>query len=184
MDPEHDDLSRDEAPLSRRYGRRMIAVGWIAAMALLFLFFEDRLEKIYNPNTSPTTETLEDGGARVVLVRNRYGHYVASGRINGQPVDFLVDTGASDVNIPASVAGKLKLERGAPFYARTANGTITVYRTRLDSVQIGEIRLEDLNGSINPNMEGDSILLGMEFLKRLDFSQSGRELTLTRVKRY
>lgn len=182
MNPEPDDFPRDEEPLSRRYGKRMIAVGWIAAMALLFLYFEDHLEKIHNPNTSPTTETFE-GGARVVLVRNRYGHYVASGRINGQPVDFLVDTGASDVNIPASVAGRLGLQRGAPFYARTANGTITVYRTRLDSVQLGEIRLEDLNGSINPNMEGDSILLGMEFLKRLDFSQSGRELTLTRVRR-
>ncbi len=183
MNPEHDDFPRDDPPLSRRYGKRMITVGWIAAMALLFLFFEDHLEKIYNPNTAPVTETLEDGGARVVLIRNRYGHYVASGRINGHPVDFLVDTGASDVNVPASVAKRLALTRGAPFYARTANGTITVYRTRLDSVQLGGIRLEDLNGSINPNMEGDSVLLGMEFLKRLDFSQSGRELTLTRVKK-
>ncbi len=170
----------DEAPVGRRYGRRMIATGWIAALVLLFLFFEDHLDKLYNPNPAPVSVTLEDGGARVVLVRNRYGHYVAGGNINERPVDFLVDTGASDVNIPSAVAKKLNLVRGAPFYAHTANGTITVYRTRLDSVEVGGIRLENLNGSINPNMGGDSVLLGMEFLKRLDFSQSGRELTLTK----
>ena len=96
----------------------------------------------------------------------------------GKKVDFLVDTGASDVSIPASVANGLGLVRGTPFYVHTANGTITVYRTRLDSVTLGSIRLENLNGSINPNMGGDSVLLGMEFLKRLDFTQSGKELTL------
>ena len=172
-----------ETPITRRYGRRMIAAGWIAVLVLLFLFFEDHLTQLYNPNTAPVSSVLEDGSARVVLLRNRYSHYVTSGRINDQPVDFLVDTGASDVNIPATVARKLKLERGAPFRARTANGTVIIYHTRLDRVEIGDIRLNDLNGSINPHMEGDSVLLGMEFLKRLDFSQSGQELTLTQPLR-
>ncbi len=178
MNHGHDEPPHPEAPVSRRYGRFMLTATWISVLVLLFLFFEDYLVKLYNPNTAPVSERLVDGGMRVVLVRNRYGHYVTSGNINGRPVNFLVDTGASDVNIPAAVANKLNLVHGAPFYARTANGTVTVYRTRLDSVEVGGIRLDDLNGSINPHMEGDSILLGMEFLKRLDFSQSGRELTL------
>ena len=190
-DEEHREEPREEqggwpveepAPVARRYGKRMIAAAWIAAMALVFLFFDDHLKGLYNPNTAPLTETLEGGGARVVLTRNHFGHYVTSGRINGQPVEFMVDTGASDVNVPADVARKLNLKRGAPFQAHTANGVITVYRTHLDSVEVGGIRLHDLEGSINPHMRG-RILLGMEFLRRLDFSQSGRELTLTKPPR-
>ncbi len=179
MNRDPDGRPPGEAPVSRRYGKRMIAVAWVAVLALLFLFFDDHLSKLYNPNPAPVSQFLEDGGTRVVLLRNRYGHYVATGSINEHAVDFLVDTGASDVNIPETVANKLNLIRGAPFYARTANGTITVYRAHLDSVELGDIRLENLNGSINPYMEGDSVLLGMEFLKRLDFNQTGRELTLT-----
>ena len=169
----------EETQVSRRYGKRMIAVAWIAVLAILFLFFDERIARFYNPNPAPISKLLEDGGTRIVLLRNRYGHYVATGGINGQPVNFLVDTGASDVNIPKKVADKLNLIRGEPFYARTANGTVTVYRTHLDTVELGGIRFENIKGSINPHMEGDSILLGMEFLKRLDFNQTGRELTLT-----
>ena len=184
MNQDTDNNSNNETLVSRRYGKRMIAISWIAGLALLFLFFEDYLKKLYNPNTAPATKILESGEARVVLLRNRYGHYVTSGKINEQQVNFLVDTGASDVSIPSSVANKLNLVRGSPFYARTANGTITVYRTHLNSVEIGGIRLEGLTGSINPHMEDDSILLGMEFLKRLDFSQSGRELMLIKPVSY
>lgn len=155
----------------------MFAFAWIAAFVLLFLFFQDSLKELYNPNTAPTSETL-DGSVRVTLLRNHYGHYVASGSINGEKVNFLLDTGATDVSIPALVADRLRLARGAPFYVQTANGTIAVYRTHLDSITLGDIHLENLGGSINPHMEGDSILLGMNFLKRLDFSQSGKELTL------
>ena len=170
--------TRQGQSIGTRYGKRMMMVAWVALLALLFLFFDDHLAKLYNPNTAPVSNITSDGSTQVLLVRNRYGHYVTGGRINGQPVEFLVDTGASDVNIPASVAGKLKLKRGMPFSAHTANGTITVYRTHLDNVEIGDIRLSGLNGSINPHMGGDNILLGMEFLKRLDFRQSGDELTL------
>ena len=180
MRPPHHDENHPHGTefVSHRYGKRMFAAAWVAAFVLLFLFFQDSLKELYNPNPAPASETLEDGSVRVTLLRNHYGHYVASGSINGKKVDFLVDTGASDVSIPAPIANRLGLIRGTPFYAHTANGTITVYRTHLDSVTLGSIRLEDLNGSINPNMGGDSILLGMDFLKRLDFSQSGKELTL------
>lgn len=164
--------------VSRRYGKRMLVVAWIAALALLFLFFQDSLKELYNPNTVPESQTLSDGRISVTLLRNHYGHYVASGSINGQEADFLVDTGASDVSVPSTVARRLHLVPGAPFHVRTANGTIAVYRTHLDSVALGDIRLENLSGSINPHMGGDSILLGMEFLKHLDFEQAGKELTL------
>ena len=81
----------------------------------------------------------------------------------------MLDTGASDVNIPKKTARRLGLKGGYPTYARTANGTITVYSIELDSVELGDIRLSDLEGSINPSMEGHQVLLGMSFLKQLNF---------------
>ena len=97
-------------------------------------------------------------------------------------MEFILDTGASDVNIPRATAQRLGLRGGHPSYAHTANGTITVYKIRLDSVQLGDIRLTDLEGSINPSMEGQHVLLGMSFLKQLDFKQSGKNLTLIQLK--
>jgi len=70
------------------------------------------------------------------------------------------------------------LKRGAPLRARTAHGTITTYATRLDEVQLGNITLENIRADINPRMHGREVLLGMSFLRRLEFTQSGRELTI------
>ena len=119
-----------------------------------------------------------DGVREVVLRQNRAGHYVASGGINGQPVTFLLDTGATSVSIPASVAGRLGLKRGAAMRAHTANGTVTTYATRLDEVRLGNISLENVRADINPHMLGDEVLLGMSFLRKLEFTQRDRELTI------
>jgi aspartyl protease family protein len=61
---------------------------------------------------------------------------------------------------------------------RTANGTATVYRTRLDQVSLGGLTQNNVRGSINPHVAGDYILLGMTFLGGIDFSQSDGVLTL------
>ncbi|MBV1908969.1 MAG: retroviral-like aspartic protease family protein, partial [Kangiellaceae bacterium] len=49
---------------------------------------------------------------------------------------------------------------------------------KVDSIQIGDIRLNQVNAVIVPNMEGEEILLGMAALKQLEFRQKGRRLTL------
>ena len=72
------------------------------------------------------------------------GHYIAPGTINGHAVTFLVDTGASDVNIPARVAAAIGLRRGYPSRAHTANGIITVYNTVLDEVRLHTLRRRSL----------------------------------------
>ncbi len=114
----------------------------------------------------------------MVLQRNRKGHYVSSGYINGEPVTFMLDTGASDISIPASVADRLGLKRGAPLYFNTANGTVMGYSTFLDSVSIGDITLRNVRASINPNVKDMDILMGMSFLKHVEFTQRGDTLTL------
>ena len=150
-------------------------VGLIGAMAIGFNTWLDHQE---NPNRNPQTVIDEQGSREVTLEQNRAGHYLAQGKINGHPVTFMLDTGASHVSIPESVARDIGLTAGTPMIARTANGTIQVHRTQLGHVSIGSITQRDVRGSINPYMDGEKILLGMSFLGDLDFTQSGGTLTL------
>ena len=136
------------------------------------------LEKQYNPNQANITRVGSHGGQEVVLKRGRGGHYVASGMINGNPVVFLVDTGATYVSVPLAVANRIGLKKGPAGLANTANGTVTVFSTRLGTVSLGHIELENVVASINPGMGGEEILLGMSFLGYLEMLQRGDELRL------
>lgn len=161
-----------------RVGALMAVLAWVVVLSLLGLFFSGWMDKLNNPNQQVRTQLSAGGVREVVLEQNRAGHYVASGTINGHPVTFLLDTGATSVSVPAGIARTLGLKRGAPLRASTANGTITTYATRLDEVRLGNIVLENIRADINPRMHGDEVLLGMSFLRKLEFTQRGRELTI------
>ncbi len=162
----------------QRIGKGMIYAAWLLVLGLLFWFFNSFLDKQDNPNQKPSTQSHQDGTREVILQRNRIGHYVANGTINGQPVVFLLDTGATRVSIPEPIAVRLNLQRGTPMRASTANGTITTYSTELDSVAVGLVELHGVRASINPHMQSDEILLGMSFLKHLELTQRGDILIL------
>ncbi len=161
----------------QRAGRIMTWLMWLLLLGLLSLFFNTILERQHNPNPQ-LANVNRNGPPEVVLKRNKSGHYVASGRINGQPVVFMLDTGASDISVPLEIAERLGLARGRPVTYQTANGPAVNYATRLDSVSLGNITLYNLPASINPNTRDTDILLGMSFLKHLEFSQKGDTLTL------
>ncbi len=164
-----------------KIGKLMTFAAWILVLIIATLYFDRFLDQQHNPNQNP--QTVEKQGVReLTLQRNRQGHYVSSGRINGEKVRFFLDTGATDVSIPASIAGRLKLQRGPELDANTANGTISVYMTMLDRIQIDDIELRDVRASINPYMDGEEILLGMSFLKHLEFTQRGDQLILRQYK--
>jgi len=156
----------------------MIIVAWVLLLAILAAYFQAELDQQRNPNREVVARTADDGASEVVLERNRAGHYVSSGLVNGQRVEFMLDTGATDVSIPERVAARLGLEKGAPVRYRTANGEITAWLTRLDSVAIGPIELRDVRASINPGQRDGQVLLGMSVLKRLEFTQRGDTLIL------
>lgn len=160
-------------------GRGLIILAWVVGLGLLTFLFDDYLERRHNPNQQVISRTGEDGNAEVVLKRNDYGHYVANGTINGQPVQFMVDTGASDVAIPAEIAAGLNLQRGHPVQYQTANGIATGYLTHLDELSIGDLVLHDVSASINPGYRSEDILLGMSVLRRLEFTQRGDRLILS-----
>ncbi|MBL3528491.1 MAG: TIGR02281 family clan AA aspartic protease [gamma proteobacterium endosymbiont of Lamellibrachia anaximandri] len=156
----------------------MIFAAWALLLGLLALFFSDQLERQANPNRDLASVSTESGPKEITLLRNRAGHYVAPGTINGTPVIFLLDTGATNVAVSASLAERLALKRGAQSISLTANGRVKTWLTRLDQVQLGSIIRQDVRATIMPGMGGDEVLLGMSFLKHLELVQKGKTLIL------
>ena len=158
-------------------GRGMMVLASALGIGLLTWFFTAAQERQRNPNQNPVTESGEQSH-KVELDRNRAGHYLVTGTINSKPAEFLLDTGATDVVIPAALAADLRLNRGQPARAMTANGPVTVYATRIDELSIGGISLYNVRASLNPAMAPPQILLGMSALKQIEFIQRGDSLTL------
>ena len=167
-----------EGILQRDYNIVMATTTFSAFMTLLGFWFKDVLDKQNNPNQQLQTHYGESGVREVSLQRNKYGHYVTSGKINGHEVVFMLDTGATGVAIPDHIARELKIKRGQPFQTYTANGTGTSYATRLETVSVGDIELYDIRAGITPGLQGDEVLLGMSFLRYIEFTQRGSTLIL------
>ncbi|WP_175653931.1 retropepsin-like aspartic protease family protein [Pseudomonas sp. Marseille-P9899] len=161
----------------QRIGRVFMVLAWAAGLFLATRFFGAWEEKQMNPNSQITSQHGE-GYVEVRLAGNGQGHFVADGLINGQAVHFLLDTGATDVAIPEPLARGFGLERGAPVTVSTANGRTEGYRTRLDSLQLGDILLRDVRALVVPGLDGEQVLLGMSALKQLEFTQRGGTLLL------
>lgn len=156
----------------------MVIAAWVLLAGLLTVVFTKVLERQHNPNQQIQINPRSDGLREIVLRRNRLGHYVATGKINGTEVEFLLDTGATNVAIPQQVATNLGLKRGMPLTTYTANGIVQTYATTLDHVAMGSISATVVPANINPHMTGNQVLLGMSFLKRFELLQRGDELTI------
>ncbi len=166
-----------EALPGQRTGRVMMIIAWLFALGLATYLFGSWEQGRDNPNQAPKSVRGE-GFIEVRLASGRGGHYLLNGQINAQTVTFLLDTGATAVAIPTELARGLQLKRGAPLQVNTANGTVTGWRTRLASVQLGEIQLHDVAAIIVPNMGDEQVLLGMSALKQLEFTQRDGTLVL------
>ena len=127
--------------------------------------------------------TGADARQSVTLTADTRGHYVTEGAINGQPVRFVVDTGATMVALPAADAQRLgrHYRKGTLALTRTAAGVVPVYRIRLDSVRLGVIEVAAVD-AIVIEQGLDIALLGMSFLNRIDMRNEGQVMTL--IRRY
>ena len=119
----------------------------------------------------------------VVLPADGRGHFFAEGAVNGVPVRFLVDTGASMVVLSAADAKRLGIDyRHAPKTAvQTAAGGIVAYLVTLDRVKVGAIELVSIDGLVT-EQGGAPPLLGMSFLNRVEMRRNGDSMTL--IRRY
>ena len=117
--------------------------------------------------------------ARLVLYANAGGHFVDSGQVNGRPMQFVVDTGATAVSIGRAEAERLgvKLQGGKPIRMQTANGVTQGWLVKLESVRIGPLEQHDVQAVVTQEPM-PYVLLGNSFLQPYEMTRKGDELVL------
>jgi len=166
-------MNNYESNPDSRIGKRMI---WLAALGLLgglYVLFSS-----LDQNGGTVISVDEGGAAMVVLEQDRNGHYQVEGLINNQPVNFLVDTGATDVAVPESMARALGLDFGPKIQVMTAAGPSKAWMTRLNMVSIGGISRRNVRATITSG-EFNGVLLGMSFLRHYSLQQQDGKLVIS-----
>jgi len=120
-------------------------------------------------------------GARVVLSAGSGGHFFGTCRINGMTVPFVVDTGASSVVLGVAQADAIGLNyrSGQHVTVSTANGQTLAFRVPLNSVQIGDVEVFNVEATVVPSSV-PIVLLGNSFLRRFQMKQENDLLVLER----
>jgi aspartyl protease family protein len=107
--------------------------------------------------------------------------YVVLGSINGYPVKFIVDTGATLVSMSGREAKRLGIDyrvTGRRGRSTTASGITEIFTVTLDRVKVGDIELRNVRGAVHDGDFPPATLLGMSFLSRLNMRQDGQALEL------
>src|SRR2546423_7568222 len=110
------------------------------------------------------------GGRSLNIPRDGRGHFQTEGRIEGQRIGFMVDTGASVVALNETSAARFGLRPSRSDYnatVSTANGTIKAARTRIAMLDIGGLIVRDVDAMVLPDEALSENLLGLSFLSRL-----------------
>jgi len=125
----------------------------------------------------------EQSGSFTTLQADTNGHFFTIGTINGAPMRFLVDTGATVISIGRSdaVRANVDFQRGQQGMSMTANGPTRVWRVTLNSVRVGDVVLNQVEASVHEH-DLPIVLLGMSFLNRMEMKREGQTMTLK--KRY
>ena len=154
-------------------GVRLLAVE--DQTAVLEIDGERRALRIGQPFVAKSTGSAPS----VRLSADVNGHYIANGSVNGSPVRFLVDTGATMVALPGSVARQagVRFSDAPRGTVQTAGGPTTAYKVRLDTVSIGGVTLHNIEAVVIDR--GLSLpLLGMSFLSRMEIGRDGELMVL------
>ncbi|MDJ0512166.1 MAG: TIGR02281 family clan AA aspartic protease [Methyloceanibacter sp.] len=171
------------------------AAQWTLVGAALFagvFFFEDIRAFVLSTGDkapraltaqSKTGEKDKPGFSGVVRLKaDRRGHFIFTGKVDGRPVTFMADTGASMIALTYEDARRAGLSpHSLDFSARvsTANGIAKVAPVILSRVRVGSITLRNVRAAVAEKGALDINLLGMSFLGRLDsFNMRGDELVL------
>jgi aspartyl protease family protein len=125
----------------------------------------------------PVARSTAGGAAEIIVPVARDGHYYLEGAINGQPLRFMVDTGASYVSVDADFARRAGLPEGIPGYFSTANGRVEGRIVKGQQVRAEIFEVSGLSIAVMP-AGGAQGLLGQNFLRNFDVTQSGDRLVL------
>jgi len=124
--------------------------------------------------------TATDSRPSISLTADARGHFAAAGALNGYPMTFLVDTGATAIAISATEAKRIGLDyrSGQAVGVGTAAGVVPAWRVKFNTVKVGGISVNQVDGMVvetGLNMP----LLGMSFLNRMEMKRDGQTMTLT-----
>ena len=118
---------------------------------------------------------------RTVVLNSENGHFAAEGRVDGRPIAFMVDTGASQITLRASDADRLGYRPREQDYViriSTANGEGRAAGIEISRVEVGEIMVRDVPALVVPDSALSVNLLGMSFLSRVHWSHERGQLVL------
>ena len=145
------------------------ATVWLLLGTLVFLGFQ------WQQHEARKATFSAEGGV-IEIRRAADGHYHWAGKLNGRPVEFLIDTGASGVAIPAELATRLGLVSEGRVRSSTAGGEVVGQIVRADLELEGGVRAERLRIVALPRLENP--LLGMDVLGRLRWQQQNGALRI------
>ncbi|CAA2107780.1 retropepsin-like aspartic protease family protein [Variovorax paradoxus] len=122
---------------------------------------------------------LGGGGNRVVLSADSRGHFMTQGAINGRPVTFMLDTGATSIALSADDAQRIGLDysKGQRVMMNTANGVTQGYRLRLQSVRVGDVEVYDIDAVVS-SQSMPFVLLGNSFINRFSMRRDADQMIL------
>lgn len=144
---------------------------WLVVATALFLAVQAWLAH----QGRARVETVAMG--TIELRRALDGHFHWPGRVNGQAVEFLVDTGATRTALPGALARRLDLPGGRNVQSSTAGGVVRGFETVADVELAGGLQVQQLRMMVLPDLEAP--LLGMDVLSRLKMTMDGSVLRLT-----
>lgn len=161
-------MARRNVPLGRtiRTVSTLALVGVLVTVVLQLSRFDPRLEMVL-PDMGLPEQVVEGGETRIPLAPD--GHFWLKAQVNGEPVNFMIDTGATLTAVSASVAERAGLEPrrgGIPIRLNTANGTISAQVTSIDELRFGNVAARGLDAVMAPNL-GETNVIGMNLLSRL-----------------
>jgi aspartyl protease family protein len=120
--------------------------------------------------TAPAVPAVQAALRGLSIPRDGRGHFLTEGRIDGQRIGFMVDTGASVVALNESSAARFGLRPSPNEYnaaVTTANGTVKAARTRLAMLDVGGLIVRDVEAMVLPDEALSENLLGLSFLSKL-----------------
>ena len=164
------EFSAPAQPQGGKWGPLAILVFWLVVMGALYAGMTRYLQ--------PRAMTVTAAG-ELIIPRARDGHFYANGEVNGQPVRFLIDTGASFVAVSEKLGKAARLAGGQAMIFRTANGDLRGRMHTGVAVSVGPIALSSTRVGVGLVAGDDNIaLLGQSFLSRFEMVVSGEKMTL------
>jgi aspartyl protease family protein len=152
----------------------LITAGIIAGLGVFMAQMADKITPApasASAVANIATDAPPQNGTRSLSIpRDARGHFAAEGRIDGQRLAFMIDTGASVVALNESSAARFGLRPTPGQYTAavtTANGTVKAARMRLPMVEVGDLIVRDVDAMVLPDRALSENLLGLSFLSKL-----------------